>query len=112
MPPEQVTLALTGFSRVHQLEEVVSHDGQSEGLVEMLAMAAHSLPDELPVLHAVVREEALPPEGACHGHEIGEDHRRFGGRAELRQARRGAFKVLFGIIDGPQDAACPFGKPA
>jgi len=40
MPPEQVTLALTGFSRVHQLEKVVSHDGQSEGLVEMLAMAA------------------------------------------------------------------------
>lgn len=39
MPPERVTLALTGFSRVHQLEEVVSHDGQGEGLVEMLAMA-------------------------------------------------------------------------
>ena len=77
------TLALTGFSRVHQLEEVVSHDGQSEGSVEMLAMAVQSLPDELPVLHAVIRDETLPPEGPCHGHEIGEDHRRFGGRAEL-----------------------------
>jgi hypothetical protein len=71
-------------------------------------MAAHSLPDELPVLHAVVREETLPPEGACHGHAIGEDQWCFAGRAELRQGRRGASEVLFGIIDGPQDATVTF----
>jgi hypothetical protein len=51
---ESNRLRLSVFVRRSQLEEMVSHDGQGNGLVEVLAMAMDSLGDEFPVLLAVI----------------------------------------------------------
>src|SRR5271165_2850889 len=61
--------------RPGEFKEVMPHNGEGNGFIEMLAVPVQRLDYELPVLCAVVAEESLFPQGSDHCHEVGEDDR-------------------------------------
>src|SRR5438093_12763384 len=88
-----------------ELEEVVTHDGQGDGFVEVLAMTPRGLGDELPIFLLIVAAQSLTPERARHGHPVREDDRGPRRRAELREERLGALEVFARAVDGLENAA-------
>ena len=58
-----------------EFKEMVPHDGQGDGLAEVVAMLAEGLGKEFPVLATVVAEQALPEQRTAQSQYIGEDER-------------------------------------
>jgi len=55
-------LAVYLLSCRSQLEEVVAHNGEGNGLAKVVTVPANGLREELPILLAVVVEDSLSPE--------------------------------------------------